>query len=500
MAQTETLPVLNPQAVASFGAELLARLNAVVGGLWRRRMMVIMPMVIFPIFGFVYGVTTDKVYRTYSTVLVQEASMQNPTLEDISVKTNLKDRMPALRQLAYSRHVLQKVGVALGDLDEDDPDYRVERYVDYMSARLAIQLYGSDTVRLSLIGGNPAELPETLRHITRYFIERIVEPEQSAIASSQAFLTKQLTSKKIELDRAAQALADFKSLNASHLPSLHAANVGRLTSLREDLVEKQTELAGVRAEYDAIRQKLLQTNPMVAAIEQELATLKAERARLQARYTDSHSAVLSLTRQIDRLDAERVRVLQSAEPLTEEDLDNLFNLLVNSEEKDDERMRPFLTLQLENLHLSRQRVLSLEQEIAITQATITDTVDKVSAVGAVERELNDLQRAYDVQQTVYGDLQERFERASITRELGIFEEAERVKIIDAPHLPGTPINMPTFMFILFGIAGGLGFGIGLAFLLELLDMRIYDKVSLERILDAPVLGRLPHEKELAQAR
>jgi hypothetical protein len=44
------------------------------------------------------------------SILIQEPGKLNPFLEDLTVKTNLKDRMEALRALLTSRHVLVGVG------------------------------------------------------------------------------------------------------------------------------------------------------------------------------------------------------------------------------------------------------------------------------------------------------------------------------------------------------------------------------------------------------
>ena len=417
------------------GIEVLERVHLLRAGLWRRRYVIGVPMVIFPVLALIYAWSTPQTFRTHMTILVQESSKHNPTLKDLTVGTNLEERMPALRALVHSRHILLQVGEYLGDVTSRSSDYERGVYVADLASRLSVDLYGSDTVRLGLVGGDPRELDDTLSAVGRFFIVRIVAPENSAIVGSKTFLEQQLAQRKVELDKSAQALADFKSRHAAELPQLHHSNVERLSSLRQQQSEKRSELAGVEAELSAMRQKIGQANPLLGALESELVALKAERAKLQARYTDEHSEIKSLTRQIERLETERLEIIRSSKPLSEEDLDRLFNILANSQPVKDDEARPFLTAQVEKLHLTRQRVVSLRQELSEIENSITELNQQIAALGDMERRLHAYEKDFGLKEKIYTDLLQRYEMASITRELGQFEEGERIKIIDAPYEP-----------------------------------------------------------------
>ena len=59
------------------------------------------------------------------TVLVQEPARMNPFLNDISIGTNIKERMPALSALLRSEHILARVLTDIGELEPDaDPRAR----------------------------------------------------------------------------------------------------------------------------------------------------------------------------------------------------------------------------------------------------------------------------------------------------------------------------------------------------------------------------------------
>ena len=89
---------------------------------WRRRYLIVTPMLILPVLGGIAGHFAPKTYETKMTILIQEPGKLNPFLEDLSVKTNLKERMPALSSLLTSRHVMQSVAADLGMIHPDSKE------------------------------------------------------------------------------------------------------------------------------------------------------------------------------------------------------------------------------------------------------------------------------------------------------------------------------------------------------------------------------------------
>ena len=69
---------------------------------WRQRYLILIPIIIMPLVGGLIALTRGKIFDTHTTILVQETSKLNPFLEDLSVSTNLKERMSALNTLVHS--------------------------------------------------------------------------------------------------------------------------------------------------------------------------------------------------------------------------------------------------------------------------------------------------------------------------------------------------------------------------------------------------------------
>ncbi len=101
--------------------ELKFRLIVILSAAWRRRYIVVVPILILPIVGFAIGKLAPTTYHSHTSMLIQETAKMNPFLEDIAVSTMLKDRLNAIRTLLKSRHVLRSVALEEGSSPKTCP-------------------------------------------------------------------------------------------------------------------------------------------------------------------------------------------------------------------------------------------------------------------------------------------------------------------------------------------------------------------------------------------
>ncbi|KKX84551.1 chain-length determining protein, partial [Vibrio parahaemolyticus] len=131
--------------------------------------------------------------------------------------------------------------------------------------------------------------------------------------------------------------------------------------------------------------------------------------------------------------------------------------------------QPLLVSQLHQLQIMRSRFESLTEETMSLRKMIQELEIYAHRFGSTATGINRLARDVAVKRERYDDLVERYEMAQLTGSLGVFEENKRGKIIDAPFTPTIPSNLPSIVFIILGVIGGAGLGVGLATLLELAD-------------------------------
>ncbi len=466
------------------------QLYRIASGAWQRRYTIFIPIILMPIIGFAVATTSGKRYTSHTSMLIQETAKMNPFLEDFAVSAMLKERMAALKTLLHSRHILTEVAMELNLIDEESNDSTRDQVIKNLSNNLAIEVAGKDLIRIRLNATSPDGMKEILETVSHHFVEQLLAPERSSMRDSSRFLEEHLQKKRIELDKSEVALAKFKNDNASELPELHASNISQLTKLKQLLGEKEAELAGAIKSTGSLKIQLSQTNPVVGKIEERIVNLRSELALLKSRYTNNHSQVLGLTRSIDRLEQQRRLVLSvESEKI---DVEKLWDIASNKAISGNEAVtQPLLVSQLSNLQLAKSEVESLIEETGRLKEMIYNLEQKTRSNGEQERQLNLLERDLSVKRTLYNELLHRSEMAEVTGSLGLFEEAERVKVIDRPFTPSSPNNLHPIVFALGGLVGGIALGTGLAVLLEVSDSSIRRRKQLQALTGFPVLNRIP---------
>lgn len=468
--------------------ELMPRLYQILNAAWRRRYVIVLPMLILPFVGAAIGSLAPKQYQSHTSMLVQETAKLNPFLKDLAVSANLESRMSALKTLLHSRHILTEVAKEQHLVAQDAPPREVDAMIGQLSSALQVDKIGKDLIRISYRSSSPEGMSELLECISRYFIEELLAPERSSMAKSSTFLQKHLAQSREQLELAELALTEFRSQNADGLPELHSANVERLARIRQKLLEKRAELAGVRQSLGGLDQQLNRTDPVIAQLEAQIIALRSQLVTLMARYTEDHSKVQAVQRSLRRLRQER-----EAELKLSADVASTQTLMapIPQDEQLSGASKTMLIVQYEAIQGAQQKLGALKEEVRQLEKMEQQLASQASTVGEQERQLLNLQRDLRVKRALYEDLLTRYEMAQVTGALGVFEQAERIKIIDRPYTPSGSVNMPWWLFAVAGLIGGLVLGIGLALFAELSDPTIRTAAEIEALVGLKVISRIP---------
>ena len=455
--------------------------------IWQRRYLVAIPIIVMPLLGLAVGSVTPRYFTARMTLLVQEPTSHNPFLEDLAISTRIKDRMDALVEQVRMRQTLEHVARSLGWIDEETDRTDIEPIIDRLRANLRFSLIGGEVVEVSYRAPNADGMERVLIETARHFVSQLLAPGQTAVDGSEEFLEDQLTRKREELESAEQTLATFKSSNADSLPALHTRNVNRLGDIRRRLAEKRSQLAGDKARFDAIKLKLIDTDPIVGQLEKKLLDARGRLSILRARYTDQHSKVVAVLREIAQLEEERAQRIAAGRDLLATDPDRLWNMASGGVAEG----QGLVISQLERLQEARNQTQRLTEEIKTLEQEERDLAERVNAFGAVEQQLAALERDVAVRRKVVAQLAERFEMAQVTGSLGRFGSSETVKVIDPPVPPKTRSGLPIPAYGVLGLFAGIALGLGLALVVDLLDPTIRRREQIERTLGVAVLTRLP---------
>lgn len=465
--------------------------HIILSAAWRRRYLICLPIVILPPIAFVAGGFVSEVYETRMTLLVQEPAKLNPFLNDLAIGPNLKERMPALNSLVHSEHVLGKVLEDVGVLDAESSRGKREQAVRGLSSAIKARLVGSDLVELSIRRREKEGLVQTLEAVSKRFLERLLAPERSSLSDSQSFLKSQLDERRSALRAVENQLAGYKQNHADKLPAVYSANVTRLTSMRQKLDDKVMELAAADAAFNDMRERLITTNPLIGQLEEGIVEVSGELSTLRARYTDQHSAVQAAESKLKRLQGERQSLMESSKSMAGADLDRLWNMAASTSSKGDTQAMPLLVSQMERLQEAQGKRAALRQDVDQLSKSIAELQASTAESGPIEQEVQRLEREILMAREMYESLNKRYEMARVTGALGKFEGPERVKIIDIPVAPVSPVTPGRMLFLIVGIFAGIGLGGGLAAVAEIFDTRIRRAKDFYEFTDLPIITRLP---------
>jgi len=456
---------------------------------WRRRYLIIAPLIILPIVGLIIGLTTAKQYKSHTSMLIQETAKMNPFLEDFAVSSMLKERLDSLQTLLHSRHILGAVAREQGLVNESTPGDEYEYIIAKLSSSLSMTMAGKDLIRIDYQAPSSEGMATMLQTVSSHFVEQLLAPERSSMKDSAVFLEKYLKQRHLELEEAEQALANFKDSNARNLPQLYSANISRIAQLKLDLAQKKAQRSGVEKSLGGLNMQLSKTNPIIGKLEEKIIQLRGTLALLKARYTEKHSKVQATLREINSLEQERQQLLEQKPQAL--DSSQLWDLVSSLTVTKGHSTQPLLVTQLEKLQEARSKLQFLSEEISSLSEMIETFEKNAANFGADEQQITKLERDLNIKQELYEELLHRFEMAQMTRALGSFEQNKRVKIIDLPYTPAGPSNFPLALYVLSGLVAGLLLGSGLAVLFAITDNRIFRRDELEILSCVPVISRIP---------
>lgn len=471
---------------------LLQSTYNILAAAWRQRYTIILPIFILPILGALVSLMSPPKYTSHTSFLVQETGKDNPYLSDLSVETNLKERISGLETLLHSRHILTSVVEELHEDDEQPFDEaQLEYEINILSSAISVKLIGKNLIQIVMFSDKPTDMKKTVSAVSKHFISSLLEPSQSSISSSEKFLRQQLDELEVTLQAAEERMAKYKHDHADELPESHQNNLQRLRMSQTTLEEKEVELAGARLVIENLQSKVLELDPVLAELETNLVELRSDLALKRARYTDKHSSVRGLLRKIDRLEQERQRLINK-KSIDSEDIERFWSIRQTNEA---EGGSDLLMSQISGLQQEQQKVKRLTEEVSKLQQNIDVLKKRVQAYGKNEKVLREMEREINVKSKVYEDLLERYEKAQVSRSLGEFEAKDRIKVIDKPFDPIRPLNLPLVVFVIFGVVGGLFAGISFAVVNELMNNKLYSLEQIEQITGVRVIARLPNFKQ-----
>jgi polysaccharide chain length determinant protein (PEP-CTERM system associated) len=469
----------------------------------RRRWVLI---VIFAVIGppLAYGVSLflPSEYVSQTLVLVQQPTVPSDFVRPVDT-TDISQRLSSMQQQILSRSrlepIIRQFGLYPKEVNRTSIDELVARLQKAIEVTPVQPMAETQSVHLPGFFVNvkldsPRNAQQVCTAITSMFIEQSLSVRQQHSEDTTQFLSQQLADAKTQLDQQDAALAAFKLRHSGSLPDEEQTNLNLLTGLTSQLDAATQALA--RAQQDKSFAESILTQQVAAwqasqsgrnpdTMDQQLTALQTQLASLEARYTEDYPDVIKTRNDI--------AVLQKK--IAEND-----NQTATTESVKPPRplAEPGQITQLRGqVHSFEQMIAEKSKEQEQIKQQIRLYQDRVQSSPVVEEQYKELTRGYQTALDSYNDLQKKRDQSQMATELERQQEGEQFRVLDPANLPDKPSFPNRALFAAGGLAGGLGLGLVLAFLLEMRDTSMRTERDVEFVLRLPVLAMVPEIGPLA---
>jgi uncharacterized protein involved in exopolysaccharide biosynthesis len=398
---------------------------------WRRRWLLIIPVLIMVPVGLVAAKFMPRTYVTQSLMMLQESGETNPLAPEsgnAQFVTN-EERLAALRALLLSDRVL---GAALDDFGITGAKLRAEKAADLRST-VWLDGAGANFIQIFHSGQKPVGLGKELENVILHFLEALV-PDKGEPDAIEMLLQKHTR----DLAAANASKADLKrrlaALSIDDLPATQA----RLEELSRSLSKRAEEL---RQADKTVQEATPEGLSGITTVEQ----LDREVARL-AKSSEGNAVSPSVR-------AEDVAALREA--------------------------------------LAKRMAAASEQQRAAT--LVAAEQQKISAYNDLTKRIAATERDIAADQEQVEATRKRLDAARLTSATGILRAPDLIRIVDPPRDPEFPTRSP-IIYLFAALAAGVLLGLALASIAEFLDTRLRDPEEFSEVAGVPVITRIANRR------
>lgn len=435
-----------------------------------------------------YSFTLPKKYSVDTTVFI-ERNVIDSLVRGIAVSPDINDRIRVLRYAILSRDLVTKTLEEVGSDIFTKPIAEQQNYVSQLINRINLRIRGQELFTLSLVDKDPAFAQNFVNTLVGTYVEENISAKREETYGANRFLDEQIEIFKTKLEASEDKIIDFRKKNGIYFSvdeGATLANIRELDSQIETIELNQDTLLARKKQIQSQLDSLPETIDMVSesAEGNRLAEMESRLNNLLLKYTDNYPEVIRLKSEIDAL----------KKRLTEPD----------NEESKPERTR--LT-SLNPLHQDLQgRVFEIDAELSSLgarklnlQRTIAKRENELREVPTARKELGILVQERDSIRNVYDELLGRMSQSEVSKQMEIGNKAATFRIVDAAVLPEVPVSPNMLKMFLLAVAGGLGCGVGVIYLLESMDSRVRDIAMFDE-LGLDVLAVVPNIVDPAIAK
>ena len=412
--------------------------------------------------------TLPPAYVSRMVILVESPQIPEE-LATSTVRTPAFEQLQIVQQRLLTRANLLDIArrlEVLPDLREMNPDEIVEA----MRARTEIstsnrRLKEAPLMTVSFEAPKARTAAAVLNEYLSLIQQQDSEFRKGRSGETLEFFTQELARLGDELELQSARILEYKQANVEALPDSLAFRLSQQSMLQDRLVDSDRDISELKRQGERLLQLYEATGQastvqgvqgvQLSPEEQQLQDLQAQLDSALIIYSPENPRVKLLQARIAKIEA-RIVTLKGSQPEQEEVPDS----------EAEPALPPILTIQLSEID-SRVQVLE-DQKIAI-HSQLNALADSIEKTPEVSITLEDLERRYDSVQAQYDQTEQRLSRAQTGDRIETRSRGQRMSVIEQPAIPSEPTKPNRLLIAGGGIGFGIFAGIGLIFLLEMLN-------------------------------
>jgi uncharacterized protein involved in exopolysaccharide biosynthesis len=439
--------------------------------LWQRRWLIIISLLLTTTAGVLAAYLIHPVYESSATILI-EAQQVPDDLLSVTQGTGsdlIGQRVARARERVLSRQDLIRLIRQYNLYPNEQKTVPLSKIVDTMrndttiaTVDNAIAIGGKkrspnimNTIAISI--AYDYDDPVKAQAITQQFVDHFLEVDASTQASQATDTVNFLTEQANQIGQQIQVIENkvlaIKSQNGVVLAlgqstGNPAADVARIDS---QIVTLQADNA-----------RLIATDGGAARPDPAVAAADAQLRVAQAKYSDTHPDVVAARAQLDA--ARRAAASAPA---------------------------PAATQAAAQLAANRSQIAALQSARAMMQSQSSSATAALSRAPLLNGQIDQLQKQADSLRDQSRGIGIKLQAAEIQARMESEQKGERLTLADPPVVPDSPIKPNRPLLILGAIVAGLGLGVGLTLLIELLLRPIRGTAAVRHALGVPPLAVVP---------
>jgi predicted nucleic acid-binding Zn-ribbon protein len=373
----------------------------------------------------------------------------------------------------------------------------VDAVVEQLRGNVRVELNGGagsiTVIAAHSEGDRPAEMAaDIVNTLTAGFIKSQRESLDDSAAKAELFLRQEKVRHRAELDRARNAVEEFKLKHPGELPDDIEVNKAEIDRLAQKIVDNGQNQRQYEIEARRLNGQLVQSDAelnrikengdssgaaAVTASERLLDGLKAEMAQLLVTYDESHDIIKRRSAYIAEIERQTERLREQAHNKTAADQATIIAWTIEQTKEQIKRYED----EAKNLN---DVIAGLEKAIAAAQLRNINASKNEVLYLALKREVEDLEERYAAIETRLADAQYK-------RKYGEYDSTTPILVEQSGFVPARPARPDRLVTSLIGMLVGVGIGVGLAIARFKLNATYQQAEDLRALMPGAVLVTIP---------